>query len=169
MEGMMRRSIAEGAMKTSRRCNRRSFMTKVAGGMLASGGAALLVTGPARAQNYSGVTDCDTGQGADRGGYGTGNRTQYTDRDTGPNADPRCRGRGPNRPEGGTSGYGQYGYGNPSGCSDADGGPGADPGGRGVRCNGRTPPERYPPAHSRHCTDSDRGPRADPVQQGVRC
>jgi hypothetical protein len=166
----MGRSIAEGGMQTSRKCNRRSFMTRVAGGMLATGGAAILVTGPADAQNYSGVTDCDSGNGADRPGYGTGNRNQYTDRDTGPNADPRCHGRGPNQAEGSTSGYGRYGYDNrASGCSDADGGPGADPGGRGIRCSGRTPVEQNPPSHTRHCSDSDSGPHADLIGHGVRC
>ena len=125
-------------MKPAHRLNRRSFVTTVAGGMVATGGAAVLVIGPAHAQNYSGVTDCDSGNGADRPGYGTGVRNQYTDRDTGPNSDPRCHGRGPNRSEGSTSGYGNYGYDNrPSGCSDTDSGTGADPGGRGVRCNGR--------------------------------
>jgi hypothetical protein len=158
-------------MKTSRRCNRRSFITKVAGGMLVTGGAAALVVGPAFAQNYSGVTDCDSGQGSDRPGYGTGNRNQYTDQDTGPNSDPRCHGRGPNaRSPGSPSGVGRYGGDNAiTGCSDSDGGTGADPGGRGIRCTGRTPYQRYPPSHTRHCTDSDRGNNADPVQQGVRC
>src|SRR5262249_55873114 len=141
---------------------------RVAGGMIATGGAAMLVVGPARAQAYSGVTDCDSGNGVDRPGYGTGVRNQITDRDTGPNADARCQGRGSKRPEGSASGYGRYGE-SSSGCSDSDGGPGADPGGRGVRCNGRTPPTRFPTENTRHCTDSDRGSGADPVGQGVRC
>ena len=157
-------------MNTSRRLNRRSFVTRVAGGLIVTGGAVALVAGPARAQNYTGVTDCDTGQPHDRPGYGVGNRTQYTDRDTGPTGDPRCRGRGPNRQEGNTSGNGNYNYGQPvTGCSDTDGGPGSDPGGRGLRCSGRTPPTHYPPGNTRHCTDSDRGNSADPVGQGVRC
>ena len=84
-------------MKASRTLSRRSFVAKVAGGMIATGGAAALIVEPAHAQNYSGVTDCDSGNGADRPGYGTGNRNQYTDQDTGPNADARCHGRGPNR------------------------------------------------------------------------
>ena len=157
-------------MNTARRLNRRSFVARVAGGMVLTGGAVALVAGPARGQNYSGVTDCDSGGGADRPGYGTGNRNQYSDRDTGPNSDPRCHGRGPNRQEGSTSGYGQYGIeGQASGCSDTDGGPGADPGGRGRRCGGRTPYERFPPTNTRHCTDSDRGNNADLPQRGVRC
>lgn len=160
-------------MKPSRKFNRRSFFASVAGGVLIGGGAVAIVTGRARAQSnqvYTGVTDSDTGAGhADRPGYGTGVRNRYTDRDTGPNADPQFGGRGPNaRPEGYPSGQGRYG-GTASGCSDTDGGPGADPGGRGVRCNGRTPEQRYPPTNSRHCTDSDRGNSADLPQRGVRC
>jgi len=158
-------------MNTSRRLNRRSFVTRVVGGMVVTGGAVVLVAGPAQAQNYSGVTDCDSGSNHDRPGYGVGNRTQYTDRDTGPNSDPRCHGRGPNRQEGNTSGYGSYNHeSQPSGCSDSDGGSGSDPGGRGVRCGNRsTPPVRYPPGNTRHCTDSDRGNGADMVGYGVRC
>lgn len=158
-------------MKTERKLNRRSFVTKVVGGTIVIGGAASIIVGPAYAQNYSGVTDCDAGQGADRPGYGTGNRNQFTDRDTGPNADPRCHGRGPNgRSEGSPSGFGGYGGEQATtGCSDTDGGSGADPGGRGIRCNGRTPYNRYPPTNTRHCSDSDSGNNADLVQQGVRC
>ena len=156
-------------MKATRKLNRRSFVASVLGGIAAGGGATALVTGDAAAQTYSGVTDADTGTVRDRPGYGVGTRNRYTDRDTGPNADPQFQGRGPNgRPEGSVSGQGSYGDA-PSGCSDSDGGPGADPGGRGVRCNGRTPPTRYPPGHTRHCTDSDRGSGADPVQQGRHC
>lgn len=157
-------------MEGRSKLNRRSFMERVIGGV-ATGGAIALVAGSARAQNvqYSGVTDADTGNGADRPGYGTGTRSVHTDSDTGPSADAQFHGRGPAaRGEGGVSGTGRYGEA-PSGCSDSDGGPGADPGGRGVRCNGQTPPRRYPPGHTRHCTDSDRGSGADLVQQGRRC
>ena len=157
-------------MEASRKLNRRSFVASVAGGVVIGGGAIALVTGRAEAQTYTGVTDSDTGNPhRDRPGYGTGTRTQYTDRDTGPNRDAQFHGRGPSgRPEGSTSGTGRYGEA-ASGCSDSDGGPGSDPGGRGVRCNGQTPPRRYPPGHTRHCTDSDRGSGADPVQQGRHC
>ncbi len=160
-------------MKASHKLNRRSFFASVAGGMVVGGGAMALLAGGARAQSnqvYTGVTDADTGAGhADRPGYGTGTRNRYTDIDTGPNADPQFGGRGPNaRPEGSVSGTGSYGEA-ASVCSDSDGGPGSDPAGRGVRCNGQTPPRRYPPASTRHCTDSDRGGSADPVQQGRRC
>ncbi len=157
-------------MDPTRRPSRRSFMGRVLGGV-AGVGALAVFAGRARAQNthYSGVTDSDTGNGADRPGYGVGTRNRYTDQDTGPNADRQFEGRGPAaRGEGGVSGTGRYGEA-PSGCSDSDGGPGSDPGGRGVRCNGQTPPRHYPPGHTRHCTDSDRGSGADPVQQGRRC
>ena len=157
-------------MEPTRKPSRRSFLYQVIGGV-AVGGALAGHAGRAGAQNtrYSGVTDSDTGEHADRPGYGTGTRSQYTDQDTGPNADAQFHGRGPAaRGEGGVSGTGSYG-GAASGCSDSDGGPGSDPGGRGVRCNGQTPPRQYPPGHTRHCTDSDRGVGADPVQQGRRC
>ncbi|HEV2866043.1 MAG TPA: hypothetical protein VGX37_05975 [Allosphingosinicella sp.] len=152
-------------MKTSRKLSRRSFFASVAGGAVIGGGATALLTGRAEAQSYTGVTDADTGEVRDRPGYGVGTRSVYTDRDTGPNADPQFHGRGP---QGEISGQGQYGE-YPSGCSDSDGGPGADPGGRGVRCNGQQPPIRRPPDHTRHCTDSDTGGSADPVQQGRNC
>lgn len=161
-------AIWEGTMPTTRKLDRRSFITRVAGGMVVTGGAVALIVEPVRAQSYTGVTDCDSGSGHDRPGYGTGNRNHYTDTDTGPTGDPRCRGRGPARREGAPSGHGRY-SGVASGCSDSDGGTGSDPGGRGVRCNGQVPNPRYPPSHTRHCTDSDRGPNADLPQQGVRC
>src|SRR5688500_14003470 len=144
--------------------NRRSFMERVVG-IAAAGGAIGLIGGRAEAQIYTGVTDADLTPVRDRPGYGTGTRNRYTDRDTGPNADPQFQGRGP---QGEVSSTGRYGDA-PSGCSDTDGGPGADPGGRGVRCNGQVPPVRRPPASTRHCTDSDRGNNADPVQQGRNC
>jgi len=154
-------------MTSIRKLSRRSFLERVAGGAAIAGGAVALVAGRAEAQgNYTGVTDSDTAPGhRDRPGYGTGTRNRYTDRDTGPNADPQFGGRGPQGEISGQGGYGEY----PSGCSDSDGGPGADPGGRGVRCNGGQPPVRRPPGHTRHCTDSDRGGNADPVQQGRNC
>src|ERR1700712_3323381 len=125
-------------MKASRRLNRRSFVASVVGGAALGGSATAFVTGQARAQKmrHSGGTDSDTGEHADRPGYGTGTRNQYTDQDTGPNADAQFHGRGPNgRREGAPSGQGSYGEG-ASGCSDSDSGPGSDPGGRGRRCGG---------------------------------
>src|SRR3954468_13764913 len=154
-------------MKTSRRLNRRSFVATVIGGS-----ATALLAAEARAQNtrYSGVTDSDTGEHADRPGYGVGTRNQYTDRDTGPNADAQFHGRGPaGRNPDGPSGQGSYGDA-ASNCSDTDSGPNADPGGRGRRCNGSPgSPRSNVPTHTRHCTDSDRGSGADPVQEGRRC
>jgi len=154
-------------MKASRRLNRRSFVASVIGGS-----ATALIAAGARAQNtrYSGVTDSDTGEHADRPGYGVGTRNQYTDRDTGPNADAQFHGRGPNgQREGSGSGQGSYGDA-ASGCSDSDSGTNADPGGRGRRCGGgQAAPRSNVPTHTRHCTDSDRGSGADPVQEGRRC
>jgi hypothetical protein len=159
-------------MKASRKLNRRSFVASVAGGALIGGGATGLVLGRAEAQNtrYSGVTDSDTGEHADRPGYGTGTRNQYTDRDTGPNADAQFHGRGPNgRAEGSQSGTGRYDE-PERGCSDTDGGPGADPSGRGRRCGGNPAwPRSNVPTHTRHCTDSDNGANHDPIEQGRHC
>ena len=71
-----------------------------------------------------------------------GARSQYTDRDRGPNADPQFTRRGPNgRPEGSVSGRAAMASG--SGCSDSDGGPARSRRG-GVRCNGQRR-ARYPP------------------------
>lgn len=158
-------------MKPTRKLSRRSFLGTVVGGAV-TGGALATFAGGAHAQNtrYSGVTDSDTGEHADRPGYGTGVRSQYTDQDRGPNADAQFHGRGPDgRQEGSTSGSGRYEE-PVSGCSDTDGGPGADPGGRGRRC-GANPawPRSNVPTQTRHCTDSDRGTGADPVEQGRRC
>jgi hypothetical protein len=140
-------------------------MSSVTAGLVAGGSSVILVAGSARAQNYSGVTDCDLGNGADRPGYGTGQRNQYTDSDTGPNSDPRCHGRGPAaQREGGPSGAGNYG-GQASTCTDTDSGSNADPGGRG-RC-GR--PRGSPPSTTRHCTDADSGESHDPVGYGRHC
>ena len=159
-------------MQASRRLNRRSFLTTVAGSGIAATGGIALVTGTGRAQNirYTGVTDSDTGEHADRPGYGVGVRNQYTDRDTGPGADAQFHGRGPNgRREGAPSGQGSYGE-PPSYCSDSDSGANADPGGRGRNCGGtQASPRNYVPDHTRHCSDSDRGNNADPIQEGRNC
>ena len=154
-------------MKPERTASRRSFLARVAGGTAAACGAlALLRTSEAAAQSYSGVTDCDTGGGSDRPGYGRGVRNQYTDSDTGPNSDPRCRGRGSN--SGSNSGT-QY---NPrehpdTRCSDSDYGAYGDPGGHGRSCRG-LPPNQYAPQRS-GCTDSDAGQGADSVGNGRHC
>jgi hypothetical protein len=144
-------------MKATRLASRRSFLAQVAGGSF------LIAQGAAAAQNqrYTGVTDCDAGQGADRPGYGVGVRNQYTDSDTGPTGDPRCQGRGSN------VGTGTQ-YGEPAtGCSDADYGQYGDPGGRGRACRG-LPANPVAPRVS-GCTDSDLGGGADPVGNGRRC
>lgn len=151
-------------MKPQRPASRRSFLVRV--GAVAGAGAALALVGGSelRAQNYSGVTDCDTGNGSDRPGFGRGNRNAVTDRDTGPNGDPRCRGRGTS----GATGHGQYGSGQPeTRCSDRDYGPNGDPGGRGRTCRGYGP-NHYAPQVS-GCTDSDTGQNADSIGNGRRC
>src|SRR4051812_46301665 len=124
-------------MTRSRLTNRRSFLRRV--GATATAGAAFALVGgsEAGAQNsrYSGVTDCDTGNGADRPGYGTGNRNQFTDQDTGPSADPRCHGRGSGTGANSGTGYNPGSQPN-TGCSDNDYGQYGDPGGHGRRCRG---------------------------------
>ena len=101
-------------MKSSRKLSRRSFLTRVAGGAVAAGGAMVMLSGEAKAQ----VTDSDTGPHADGVGHGRGNNhiRGCTDNDQGSNADPAGNGRG-NR------------------TSDSDSGPNADPAncGRGRR------------------------------------
>jgi hypothetical protein len=111
-------------MKPTRRLNRRSFLSQVAGGGLAAGAVAL-VGGTARAQAgpYTGVTDDDSGSYADNAGHGRGpggnasghphSQTGVTDGDPG---DPVGGGRG------------SY-----SGYSDSDSGANADPSGGGRR------------------------------------
>ena len=153
-------------MKAERTTNRRSFLLRV--GATATAGAALGLVGgsQAGAQNYSGVTDCDAGNGADRPGYGRGVRNQVTDQDTGPNADPRCHGRGSSTGASGT----EY---NPrvspsTGCSDSDYGAYADPGGHGRRCRGLDPNYGGVPRVS-GCTDNDPASGGDSIGNGGRC
>ena len=81
-------------MSEKKKLNRRSFMSRIAGGALIAGGATALVTGKAEAQNYTGRTDSDSGANADRGGYG---HTGLTDSDSGNGADRASYGRGPRR------------------------------------------------------------------------
>ena len=151
-------------MTIKRSANRRSFLARVAGGGAAFGALGLLGAS-AGAQNtrYSGVTDCDAGNGADRPGYGTGVRNQFTDSDTGPGSDPRCRGRGSNTGANSGTQYGtQY-----TGCSDSDYGQYGDPGGYGRACRG-LPPNQYAPRRS-GCTDRDPGGTGDPIGNGRHC
>jgi hypothetical protein len=95
-------------MKSSRKLSRRSFLTRVAGGAVAAGGAMVALTGSAGAQ--SGVTDADQGPNADppNGGRGRNHIRGCTDSDRGPNADQAGNGRGNRR-------------------SDSDSGPNSDP------------------------------------------
>jgi hypothetical protein len=135
-----------GIMSEKKKLNRRSFMARIAGGAVIAGGATALVTGKAEAQNQTGRTDSDSGNNADRAGYGRtgmtdsdsgngadrasygrgggGNRTGWTDTDSGGNADNAGNGRGATRS-------------NPTGLTDGDSGSAADRGnyGRGQRRN----------------------------------
>src|ERR1700741_360045 len=161
----MRARLTEGPMKRQRTTSRRSFLLRV--GATATAGAALALVGgsEAGAQNYSGVTDCDAGNNHDRPGYGRGNRNAYTDQDTGPGSDPRCRGRGSNT--GANTGT-QY---NPTehrrtNCSDRDYGQYGDPGGYGRSCRGREP-NQYAPRVS-GCSDSDPSNGGESIGQGGR-
>lgn len=79
-------------MKSTRKLSRRSFLGRVAGGVVAGGGALVLLNGRAEAQ----VTDADTGATADPANRGRGrNRIRgCTDGDSGSNADPAGNGRG---------------------------------------------------------------------------
>lgn len=154
-------------MKPARLASRRSFLARVAGSAAAGCGAlALLRSSGAEAQNYSGVTDCDTGNGADRPGYGRGVRNQYTDSDTGPNSDPRCHGRGSNSGSDTGTPYNPNEHPN-TGCSDSDYGPYGDPGGHGRACRGRDA-NPYAPRRS-GCTDNDPATGGDSVGNGRRC
>jgi len=124
-------------MKPTRKLTRRSFLGRVAGGVV--GGAALLATGTQEAEalqvsdrdsgsnadpagrGYTGYSDSDTGRGSDRVNHGRRGRRGgrrgiqgCTDNDRGSNADPGGRGRG-------------------SGYSDSDGGRNSDPAGCGRR------------------------------------
>jgi hypothetical protein len=135
-------------MKTSRRFNRRSFLTAVSG-------AGALIAVPRSAQAMvQGCSDTDSGPGADPGGRGRtcGSRPQtgVTDTDRGPGADPAGRGRRSGLPE-------MHGGQRRANITDSDRGAGADPAGRG-RGN-------YGEVRS-GLTDSDRGTNADPAGNG---
>jgi hypothetical protein len=153
-------------MTPRRIIHRRSFLVRVAGGAIAGGGAlTLLRSSGATAQNvrYSGVTDCDSGQGADRPGYGTGVRNQYTDNDTGPQGDPRCRGRGSNTGSNSGTQYNAQEHPNTR-CSDSDYGQYGDPAGHGRTCRGLAPDGRAPRVSG--CTDRD---PTDSIGNGRSC
>ena len=125
--------------------NRRSFMMQVTGALVLAGGATALVTGRAAAQPYSGRTDNDSGEGADRAGYGQSGNSFYSDNDP---TDPTGQGRGggysdndPSDPTGQGRGGGGY--------SDSDP---TDPTGQGRNGTG--------------VTDSDSGAYADRAGYG---
>ena len=101
-------------MKPTRKLTRRSFLGRVAGGVV--GGAALLATGAQEAEALQ-VTDRDTGSNSDPVGRGY---TGYSDSDSGRNADRVNHGRRGRRARGGIQG-----------CTDNDRGSNSDPAGRG--------------------------------------
>jgi len=82
-------------MKSSRKLSRRSFLTRVAGGAVAAGGAMVMLSGRAEAQ----VTDSDQGPSSDAPGRGRGTShiRGCTDSDQGPHADQAGNGRGNRR------------------------------------------------------------------------
>lgn len=102
-------------MKPTRKLTRRSFLGRVAGGVV--GGAALLATGAQEAEALQ-ATDRDTGSNSDPVGRGY---TGYSDSDSGRNSDRVNHGRRGRRGGGG----------NASGCTDNDRGNNSDPAGRG--------------------------------------
>lgn len=151
-------------MKPVRTTSRRSFLLRV--GATAGAGAALALVGGSelRAQGYSGVTDCDTGNGSDRPGYGRGYRNAITDGDTGPSGDPRCQGRGSNTGTGSGTQYNPNWQPNQRQCSDSDYGRYGDPGGHGRTCRGEGPNPAAPNVSG--CSDRDPG---DSIGNGRRC
>ncbi len=82
-------------MKPTRKLSRRSFLTRVAGGAILSGGAMVALTGGARAYQ---VTDGDAGNTADPAGRGRGGANRRirgcSDADSGAHGDPVGNGRG---------------------------------------------------------------------------
>jgi hypothetical protein len=85
-------------MKPTRQLSRRSFLARVAGGAIVTGGAMVALTGGAQAFQ---VTDSDAGATADPPGRGRGGANRRlrncTDGDSGANADPAGNGRGNRR------------------------------------------------------------------------
>lgn len=102
-------------MKPTRKLTRRSFLGRVAGGVV--GGAALVAVGTPAAEALQ-VTDRDSGANSDPPGRGY---TGVTDRDSGSNSDRPNHGRRGRRPV--RSSYRP--------CTDRDTGRGSDPQGRG--------------------------------------
>jgi hypothetical protein len=103
---------------TQRKTTRRSFLARVAGGALVLGGPLSLIAGRAVAGQ---VTDHDP---TDPVGQGRGGGTGITDRDSGPGADPAGRGRGTDPSQ-------SRGEGPVTGVTDSDYGTSADPPQRG--------------------------------------
>ncbi len=154
-------------MTARRSLNRRSFLTRVAGGAAAAGLTGF-IAGTARAGQtgpWTGVTDSDSGSYADNAGHGRGPggnaygqpqqqtrpQTGYSDSDSGAGADPSGGGR----------------RGAPTGVTDSDP---TDPVGRGQSRGAVRPPIRRPDnsiAQYTGITDSDSGATRDPANYGL--
>lgn len=130
-------------MDIKRKLNRRSFLTRVAGGAIIGGGAIAFVAGEAAAHPINDADPTDpAGRGRRQGTWPT------SDVDQGANSDP-----------GGRAGrLGHY--------SDQDSGAGSDPVGHGRRITDTDP--RDPPNYRPRITDSDSGPNGDPANRGRR-
>lgn len=96
-------------MKPVRPLSRRSFLGRVVGGAVASGGALVMLSGKAEAYQ---VTDRDSGPNADAPGRGRGGRSGVNDSDP---VDAAGNGRGTRHAT----------------CTDSDSGPNSDGAGRG--------------------------------------
>lgn len=130
-------------MDIKRKLNRRSFLTRVAGGAIAGGGAIAFVAGTAGAHP---TTDNDP---SDPGGAGRQQgRWPNSDTDEGANSDPAGR-------------AGRLGH-----YSDTDSGAGSDPASHGRRMTDSDP--RDPANYRPRITDSDSGAYGDPAGRGRR-
>ena len=128
-------------MKTVRKLNRRSFLGRVAGGLVFGGSLGLVGAEAAAFQRVqTGLTDSDSGSNSDDAGYGRGGQNAISDNDprdpAGQGVNVRNRGQGPQTgvtDRDPTDRRGE-GRGATTGFSDSDSGANADPsmGGRGT-------------------------------------
>ena len=153
-------------MKPTRKLNRRSFLGRVAGGLVFGGALGLIGAEAAAFQRVqTGLTDSDSGSSSDDPGYGRGGANAISDNDP---RDPAGQGvnvrnraqppqtgvtdRDPTDPRGG-------GRGGTTGFSDNDRGANADPSGRGHGVVRNGPYSGY--------SDADRGQIHDAPGHGV--
>jgi hypothetical protein len=130
-------------MDIRRKLNRRSFLSRVAGGAIVGGGAIAFVAGSAAAHPTSDNDPTDPGGASPRQGT-----WPHSDTDEGATADPVGR-------------AGRLGH-----YSDTDSGPGSDPVNHGRRITDSDP--RDPPNYRPQITDSDGGSYGDPAGRGRR-